>query len=63
MGGALEGVRIIDWTMFQQGPAATMLLAEMGAEVIKIEHPAHGDLGRSNLDSLAKTRFEEVPAV
>ena len=49
MGGALDGVRVVDWTMFQQGPAATMLLAEMGAEVIKIEHPAHGDLGRSNL--------------
>ena len=33
----LDGVRIIDWTIFQQGPVATMMLGDLGAEVIKIE--------------------------
>ena len=37
--GALSGIRILDFTRYQQGPFATMLLAEMGAEVIKIEEP------------------------
>lgn len=42
----LEGIRVIDWTIWQQGPVATMMLADMGAEVIKIEHPVSGDPGR-----------------
>jgi CoA:oxalate CoA-transferase len=31
----LQGIRIADWTVFQTGPSATQLLADMGAEVIK----------------------------
>ena len=45
--GALSGIRILDFTRYQQGPFATMLLAEMGAEVIKIEEPG-GAPGRAN---------------
>ena len=45
--GALSGIRILDFTRYQQGPFATMLLAEMGAEVIKIEEPG-GEPGRAN---------------
>ena len=41
----LEGIRVLDWTAFQQGPTAGALLADMGAEVIKIEEP-RGDPGR-----------------
>ncbi len=43
---ALEGIRVIDLTQFQQGPCATLLLADMGAEVIKVEARGIGDPGR-----------------
>jgi CoA:oxalate CoA-transferase len=39
----LEGIRILDLTRYLSGPYATLLLAEMGAEVIKVEVPEVGD--------------------
>ena len=45
--GPLEGIRILDFTRFQQGPYATVLLSDMGADVIKVEERTNGDLGRS----------------
>ncbi|MBA7471633.1 Cinnamoyl-CoA:phenyllactate CoA-transferase [subsurface metagenome] len=41
----LEGIRVLDMTVYQLGPVATMMLAAMGAEVIKIERPT-GEPGR-----------------
>lgn len=47
MPGPLDGVRILDFTRFQQGPSATVMLSDLGAEVLKVEQPGGGDLGRS----------------
>jgi crotonobetainyl-CoA:carnitine CoA-transferase CaiB-like acyl-CoA transferase len=43
----LEGVRVLDFSTLLPGPLATLLLAEAGAEVIKIERPGRGDEMRS----------------
>jgi crotonobetainyl-CoA:carnitine CoA-transferase CaiB-like acyl-CoA transferase len=42
----LDGVRVIDWTVQQQGPVASLMLGDLGAEVIKIEERLRGDPGR-----------------
>ncbi len=42
----LEGLRVIDWTIWQQGPVASAMLGDLGAEVIKLESKDGGDPGR-----------------
>jgi crotonobetainyl-CoA:carnitine CoA-transferase CaiB-like acyl-CoA transferase len=42
----LEGIRVIDWTIWQQGPIACAMLGDLGAEVIKVEQRGTGDPGR-----------------
>ena len=43
LGTPLAGVRILDFTRVLAGPFGTMILGDLGAEVIKVEQPAHGD--------------------
>ena len=47
MDGPLEGYRIVDLTAMISGPIATMMLAEQGADVVKVEPPEQGDLVRA----------------
>ncbi|MBI4312570.1 MAG: CoA transferase [Chloroflexi bacterium] len=47
MSGPLEGVRVLDLSRILSGPFCTMVLADLGAEVVKVERPGQGDPARS----------------
>jgi crotonobetainyl-CoA:carnitine CoA-transferase CaiB-like acyl-CoA transferase len=47
MPAPLDGIKVIDFTRFQNGPHATVMLSDMGAQVLKVERPGQGDPGRA----------------
>jgi CoA:oxalate CoA-transferase len=49
MPGVLDGVKILDFTQVYSGPFCTMMLKDLGAEIIKVERPGSGDLTRNDV--------------
>lgn len=56
----LSGIRVIEAASFITGPYASMLLADLGAEVIKVERPAGGDPYRAFKGSTYSSHFRAV---
>jgi crotonobetainyl-CoA:carnitine CoA-transferase CaiB-like acyl-CoA transferase len=58
MAKVLEGIKVLEQGTFITGPAAGMLLADLGAEVIKIEQPGSGDPFRAFRGGLYSPHFQ-----
>jgi formyl-CoA transferase len=60
MPSALEGLRVLEFASYVSGPYAGVLLADMGAEVIKVEAPGHGDPFRAWGEDAFSPTFESL---
>src|SRR3546814_483488 len=56
-GGPLAGVKVLDMTEHMAGPFCTMILADMGAEVVKLERPGKGDSSRAMGDGSERNPY------
>jgi crotonobetainyl-CoA:carnitine CoA-transferase CaiB-like acyl-CoA transferase len=61
-GRPLDGVRVLALEQMQALPFATQLLARLGADVVKVEHPVDGDLGRGALPAMTDPAGRRVGA-
>jgi formyl-CoA transferase len=61
-GKPLDGVRILAAEQMQALPYATQLLARLGAEVVKVEHPTQGETGRASTPTMADPEGRPVGA-
>jgi formyl-CoA transferase len=57
MNGALEGIRVVELASYVTGPFASLLLADLGAEVVKVEQPGQGDPFRGWGEKLYSATF------
>ena len=57
MVGPLEGIKVLSFCSALSGPFATMILADMGAEVIKLERPGAGDNSRGMGDGSERNAY------
>src|SRR3954451_14046658 len=61
-GKPLDGVRVLAAEQMQALPYATQLLARLGAEVVKVEHPVHGESGRGSTPAMLDPEGRPVGA-
>src|SRR5947209_19349744 len=61
-GKPLEGVRVLAAEQMQALPFGTQLMTRLGAEVVKVEHPVHGESGRGALPAMDDPQGRRVGA-
>ncbi len=61
-GKPLDGIRVLAAEQMQALPYATQLLARLGAEVVKVEHPTHGESGRGSAPAMRDPEGRPVGA-
>jgi len=61
-GKPLDGVRVLAAEQMQALPFATQMLARLGAEVVKVEHPEHGESGRASSPAMIDPQGRKVGA-